>query len=288
MPIRCELGRITDLGTGARAISAGSDLYRQGDICSTYFVVLDGWIALSMLLDDGSCQILDFALPGSLLGFQPDGPMRHSARCLSWVRACALPRQKMNRLVEANPSLAFLLCQQITADAARAHDHLANVGLRGARERIAHLLLHQANPGLTQLLCEVLGGRVLDDPAAVADLADHCADPALHERVMRVKRNNKVALARVIRDQLGLVIDPRALFDVQIKRIHEYKRQLLNLIETVALYEAMRTDPAGEWVPRVKILAGKAAASCNKSRARRCEILSCWLPLRHGVFTQSA
>jgi glycogen phosphorylase len=121
--------------------------------------------------------------------------------------------------------------------------------------------LHQANPGLTQLLCEVLGGRVLDDPAAVAGLANHCTDPALHERVMRVKRNNKVALARVIRDQLGLVIDPRALFNVQIKRIHEYKRQLLNLIETVALYEAMRTDPAGDWVPRVKIFAGKAAAS---------------------------
>src|SRR6516164_1811789 len=120
--------------------------------------------------------------------------------------------------------------------------------------------LHQANPGLTQLLCEVLGDRVLDDPAAVADLADHGADPALHERLMRVKGANKIALARTIREQLGLVVNSNALFDVQIKRIHEYKRQLLNLIETVALYDAMRTDPAGDWVPRVKILAGKAAA----------------------------
>jgi glycogen phosphorylase len=76
-----------------------------------------------------------------------------------------------------------------------------------------------------------------------------------------VKKNNKVALARVIRDQLGWVVDSSALFDVQIKRIHEYKRQLLNLIETVALYEAMRADPAGDWMPRVKIFAGKAAAS---------------------------
>jgi glycogen phosphorylase len=120
--------------------------------------------------------------------------------------------------------------------------------------------LHQANPGLTQLLCEVLGGRVLDDPAAVAGLADHGADPALHERVMGVKRGNKLALARAIRDQLGLVVNSNALFDVQIKRIHEYKRQLLNLIETVALYDAMRADPSGDWVPRVKIFAGKAAA----------------------------
>ena len=120
--------------------------------------------------------------------------------------------------------------------------------------------LHQANPGLTQLLCEVLGGRVLDDPAAVAGLADHCSDPALLERVMRVKGGNKIALVRTIRDQLGLVVNSNALFDVQIKRIHEYKRQLLNLIETVALYDAMRADPAGDWVPRVKIFAGKAAA----------------------------
>jgi len=78
---------------------------------------------------------------------------------------------------------------------------------------------------------------------------------------MRVKRSNKIALARVIRDRLGLVVDTTALFDVHIKRIHEYKRQLLNLIETVALWQAMRAEPGRDWVPRVKIFAGKAAAS---------------------------
>ena len=120
--------------------------------------------------------------------------------------------------------------------------------------------LHQANPLLTQLLCEVLGVRVLDDPAAIAGLADHSTDPALQERVMRLKRANKIALARVIRDRLGAAVDTTALFDVQIKRIHEYKRQLLNLIETIALWEAMRAEPTRDWVPRVKIFAGKAAA----------------------------
>jgi hypothetical protein len=85
MPIRTELGTIADLEAGARVIPTGTDLYRQGDICSTYFIVLSGWIALSVLLDDCSCQILDFALPGAILGFQqaPDAPMYHSARCLS-------------------------------------------------------------------------------------------------------------------------------------------------------------------------------------------------------------
>src|SRR6516164_8116511 len=120
--------------------------------------------------------------------------------------------------------------------------------------------LHQANPGLTQLLREVVGDRVLDDPAAVAGLGAHSADPALQDSITRVKRANKIALARVIRERLGLVLDTTALFDVHIKRIHEYKRQLLNLIETVALWQAMRAEPARDWVPRVKIFAGKAAA----------------------------
>ena len=77
MPIRNELGTIADLETGAKVIPAGTDLYRQGDDCSTYFIVLNGWIALSVLLDDGSCQILDFALPGAILG---DVPLRVEIR----------------------------------------------------------------------------------------------------------------------------------------------------------------------------------------------------------------
>lgn len=143
MPIRKELSTIVDLEAGARVIPAGTDLYRQGDICSTYSIVLSGWIALSVLLDDGSCQIVDFALPGAILGFQqaPDAPMYHSARCLSLARVYAFPRRKLDIIIENNPRLAILLCRQITANEARAHDHLANIGLRDARQRIAHLIL---------------------------------------------------------------------------------------------------------------------------------------------------
>ena len=70
-----------------------------------------------------------------------------------------------------------------------------------------------------------------------------------------------MALARLIGERLSIKVDPSALFDVQIKRIHEYKRQLLNIIEAVALYHAIKDDPQHDWVPRVKIFAGKAAAS---------------------------
>ncbi len=76
-----------------------------------------------------------------------------------------------------------------------------------------------------------------------------------------MKHANKRALARLVRDRLGLRLDPAALFDVQIKRIHEYKRQLLNLLETIARYHAIRANPERDWVPRVKIFAGKAAPS---------------------------
>ena len=126
--------------------------------------------------------------------------------------------------------------------------------------------LMQANPGLTKLLREVCGEVVLDEPAAIARLADHVDDRGLQQRVAAVKRANKVALARLVNDRVGLYIDPDALFDVQIKRIHEYKRQLLNLLETIALYAAIREKPNGNWAPRVKIFAGKAAASYKQAK----------------------
>jgi starch phosphorylase len=118
-----------------------------------------------------------------------------------------------------------------------------------------------ANPGLTGLLREVCGEAVLDDPSRLSHLEVLASDVAFQQKFRAVKHRNKIALARLIGERLGVQIDPGALFDVQIKRIHEYKRQLLNLLETVALYHAIKDDPQRDWVPRVKIFAGKAAAS---------------------------
>jgi starch phosphorylase len=126
--------------------------------------------------------------------------------------------------------------------------------------------LLQANPDLTRILREVCGDAVLDDPTQMVRLADHAEDGGLQERVAAAKRANKVALARLIVERLDLDVDPDALFDVQIKRIHEYKRQLLNLLETVALYHAIKADPTRNWIPRVKIFAGKAAANYAQAK----------------------
>ncbi|HUI21242.1 MAG TPA: glycogen/starch/alpha-glucan phosphorylase [Methylocella sp.] len=121
--------------------------------------------------------------------------------------------------------------------------------------------LKEANPGLTALLTEVAGDRIFDDPTMLEKIAGVAGDSSFQERYAAQRRANKVALAKLVRQRLGVVLDPDALFDVQIKRIHEYKRQILNILEAVAVYDAIRAQPMRDWIPRVKIFAGKAAAS---------------------------
>jgi len=126
--------------------------------------------------------------------------------------------------------------------------------------------LQQANPRLTRLLVEAIGERVLDDAGRLRELARLADDACFQDRFAAQRRANKEVLAGVIADRIGVAVDPAALFDVQIKRIHEYKRQLLNLLETVALYHAIKADPNDGWTPRVKIFAGKAAASYREAK----------------------
>ena len=126
--------------------------------------------------------------------------------------------------------------------------------------------LVQCNPGLTALLREAIGDAFLDDAEALAALLPYADDAAFRDRFAAVKRANKVALAAHVKAMQGIDLDPDAMFDVQVKRIHEYKRQLLNLIETVALYDQIRSHPERDWVPRVKIFAGKAASSYHNAK----------------------
>jgi glycogen phosphorylase len=126
--------------------------------------------------------------------------------------------------------------------------------------------LMECNPDLADIIRSALGERGLDDYHALKGLAAHANDSSLQERVGQARRNRKVALARVIADQLNLRVDPEAMFDVQVKRIHEYKRQLLNLLETVARYNAIRANPTIDFAPRVKIFSGKAAASYTQAK----------------------
>jgi starch phosphorylase len=126
--------------------------------------------------------------------------------------------------------------------------------------------LSQANPEMTKILIDAIGPELLDDPFRLEKLVPLADDTALHERLVAARRRNKETLAKIIAERNDVWVDPDALFDVQIKRIHEYKRQLLNLLETVAIYNAMRAQPMRPWMPRVKIFAGKAAASYRQAK----------------------
>jgi len=126
--------------------------------------------------------------------------------------------------------------------------------------------LFQANQPLTKLLIETLGERVLEEPVCLQELEQAAEDDVFVGRYRCVRLENKERLAAVLRASAGVEIDPQALFDVHIKRIHEYKRQLLNLLETIALYQEMRARAHEDHVPRVKIFAGKAAMGYDRAK----------------------
>ncbi|KIQ03057.1 maltodextrin phosphorylase [Agrobacterium tumefaciens] len=126
--------------------------------------------------------------------------------------------------------------------------------------------LMQCNPGLTDLIRQSIGDDFLDDAEKLVALDPFADDAGFREKFAQIKRQNKVRLANLVAQRMGIRLDPSAMFDIQIKRIHEYKRQLLNLVEAVALYDQIRSRPELDWVPRVKFFAGKAAPSYHNAK----------------------
>jgi glycogen phosphorylase len=123
--------------------------------------------------------------------------------------------------------------------------------------------LHQANPSLSALISEALGGdRWLTDLSLLAGLRSYADDISFQERWMAIKHANKVHLSQYIREKCGIHLNPNMMFDVQVKRIHEYKRQLLNILGVIHRYWRLKEMPAEErkkFVPRAVIFGGKAA-----------------------------
>ncbi len=126
--------------------------------------------------------------------------------------------------------------------------------------------LMQCNPGLTSLIRETIGDAFMDDAEKLKPLDAFAGDAAFQEKFAKIKRDNKGRLANLVAGRMGIKLDPSAMFDIQIKRIHEYKRQLLNIVETVALYDQIRSHPELDWQPRVKLFAGKAAPSYHNAK----------------------
>ncbi|HEY9066851.1 MAG TPA: glycogen/starch/alpha-glucan phosphorylase, partial [Burkholderiaceae bacterium] len=156
-----------------------------------------------------------------------------------------------------------LLVQTIFADFAKLWPERFTNMTNGVTPR---RWLAQANPGLTDLLDDTLGheqdGKSWRlDLDRLQELRNRLDDTAFRDRFIAVKRANKERLAALIERRTGVRIDPSSLFDVQVKRIHEYKRQLLNVLHAVTRYQALIAEPQRDWVPRTVIFSGKAASS---------------------------
>jgi len=119
--------------------------------------------------------------------------------------------------------------------------------------------LLQANQNLSGLLASTVGDGWITDLYELKKLVPLAGDASFRESWAAVKYANKLRLVKYVERKTGMKISPDALFDMQVKRIHEYKRQLLNLLHVVTLYNRMKDDPGGSFVPRTVVFAGKAA-----------------------------
>jgi len=119
--------------------------------------------------------------------------------------------------------------------------------------------LAHSNPGLKSLLCETIGDGWIRDLDHLQQLQAHAGDAGFAQRFMAVKRGNKERLANLVSRETGVDFDPAMLFDVQVKRIHEYKRQLLNVLHVIHLYQRICRGDTNGMQPRCVLIAGKAA-----------------------------
>ncbi|AWI83457.1 glycogen phosphorylase [Alloyangia pacifica] len=115
------------------------------------------------------------------------------------------------------------------------------------------------NPRLAGLITEAIGEDWVDDLEQLEKLEPFIEDSGWLDRYAKVKRDNKAELSTWMAEGYGLHVDPEMLFDVQIKRLHEYKRQHLNILETIAYWAEIRDNPNADWTPRLKLFGGKAA-----------------------------
>lgn len=172
---------------------------------------------------------------------------------MAWLAVIA--SHKVNGVSELHSEL---MVQSLFADFARLFPNRFCNKTNGVTPR---RWLALANQPLSKVLDENIGQRWRTDLSQLNELLAHIDYPTFIRDVQQAKLHNKKQLAVYVAQKLNVVLDPNALFDVQIKRIHEYKRQLLNVLHVITHYNRILQDPENDWTPRVKIFAGKAASA---------------------------
>ncbi len=120
--------------------------------------------------------------------------------------------------------------------------------------------LCQANPELTSYLTELIGNGFIKDAAQLEKLMEYKDDSAVLDRLQAIKRQNKVRFADYVKDKTSIILDPDSIFDMQVKRLHEYKRQHLNALNIISEYLYLKNNPNADFTPKTYIFGAKAAA----------------------------
>ena len=126
--------------------------------------------------------------------------------------------------------------------------------------------LLKANPELASLITELIGDKWITDLYELKKLEKYLDDDNILNRVSEIKFNNKQRLANYIKETTGIVVDPHSIFDIQVKRLHEYKRQLLNVLHIMDLYNKLKDNPYLDVEPRTFIFGAKAAAGYRRAK----------------------
>ncbi len=119
--------------------------------------------------------------------------------------------------------------------------------------------LCQANPALTSYLTELIGNGFVMNAAELEKLMEYKDDSAVLEKLQEIKRRNKVRFADYVKDKTSIVLDPDSIFDMQVKRLHEYKRQHLNALNIISEYLYLKNNPNADFIPKTYIFGAKAA-----------------------------
>ena len=153
------------------------------------------------------------------------------------------------------------LHSQILRDSVfRDYYHLTPYKFKNVTNGIAsRRWLYQSNPGLTKLLCDTIGDSWLTDMSHLKRFDKFSTDKAVLERLAAVKRENKERLSKYVLETSGVALDPDSVFDVQVKRLHEYKRQHLNALHILNEYFWLKDHPNAPFLPKTYIFGAKAA-----------------------------
>jgi CRP/FNR family transcriptional regulator len=180
-----------------RTVAVGDAIYEEGELNYSVYVVLEGWVMLYKILEDGRRQILDFALPGTILGFgaEPQSAMPHTASALTPTKTAVLPRGQLCTFISREPKLVMRFVGGMADLLASAHENLTDVGRRTSHAAIENLLV--------RLICRVLAGRapargeVVHLPLTLEHIADALGLTVPHVcRSLKSFRANRIITSR--------------------------------------------------------------------------------------------